>query len=185
MKIGIIMGSIREGRNGEVVGTWVHEIASGRDDAEYELLDIAEFDLPLLAEPTPPSAANPQYENEATRRWSQAIDACDGFVFVTGEYNHGIPGAFKNAFDLLAPEWGNKAVGFVSYGADSGTRAVEHWRGVVINNYLHSTRGQVVLNLFTDFGEQGFAPDERKAKSVGNLLDELVPLAGAIKTLRD
>ena len=140
--------------------------------------------LPLLTEAVPPAAANREYTSEATRRWSQAVDECDGFVFVTAEYNHGIPGAFKNAFDLLAPEWKHKAVAFVSYGADGGVRAVEQWRPVALNTFLFSTRGQVVLSLFTDFGENGFAPDEGNAASVSNLLDELIPLTGALKTLR-
>lgn len=184
MKIGIVIGSIREGRNGSAVGAWVNEIASARQDADFVVLDIADFDLPLLTEAVPPAAANREYTSEATRRWSQAVDECDGFVFVTAEYNHGIPGAFKNAFDLLAPEWKHKAVAFVSYGADGGVRAVEQWRPVALNTFLFSTRGQVVLSLFTDFGENGFAPDEGNAASVSNLLDELIPLTGALKTLR-
>ena len=54
-----------------------------------------------------------------------------GFVSDTPEYNHGVPGAFKNAVDSLGPEWVGKAVGFVSYGADGGVRCVEHWRAIV------------------------------------------------------
>lgn len=185
MKIAIIIGSTRPGRVGEAVGRWVYDLASKRDDAEYELVDVADFDLPLLSESTVPGAANRQYEVEQTRVWSEKIDSFDGFVFVTAEYNHGIPGAFKNAFDVISPEWRNKAVGFVGYGADGAVRAVEAWRMVVANAYLYATRGQVPLSLFQDFGDDGFAPIDRREKELATVLDELVPLAGAIKTLRD
>ncbi|MDO5627438.1 MAG: NAD(P)H-dependent oxidoreductase [Mobilicoccus sp.] len=185
MKIGIIIGSIRTDRAGKAVGHWVHEQASERDDAQFELIDITEHDLELLDEATVPGAANRKYDKESTRRWGAKIDEFDAFIFVTPEYNHGVPGAMKNAFDLIYPEWGNKAVAFVGYGADGGVRAVEQWRGIALNAYLYPARAQVALSLFTDWGKDGFAPADRRTKELTALFDELVPLAGAIKTLRD
>ncbi|GAB3623063.1 NAD(P)H-dependent oxidoreductase [Mariniluteicoccus endophyticus] len=184
MKIGIIIGSTRPGRAGESVGRWVHEIAVQRDDAAFELVDLADYDLALLEEPTVPGAANRQYASENTRRWSEKIDELDGFVFVTPEYNNSVPAAFKNAVDVLYPEWNNKAVAFVGYGADGAVRAVEHWRGITANVYLKATRAQVSLSLFTDFGDQGFQPGERRAAELTGVLDELVPLTKACTTLR-
>ncbi|MCB0872451.1 MAG: NAD(P)H-dependent oxidoreductase [Actinobacteria bacterium] len=184
MKILIITGSTRPGRAGEAVGNWVHRVASQRSDATYELVDLADYELELLNEPTVPGAANGNYDNAATRRWSEKIASADGFVFVTPEYNHGVPAAMKNSFDVLYPEWMNKAVTFVSYGADAGVRAVENWRVIVINAFLYATRSVVSLSLFTDFGEGGFAPQDRRAGELNGALDELVPLAGAVKTLR-
>ena len=52
--------------------------------------------------------------------WSAKIDSFDAYVFVTPEYNHGIPGALKNAIDFLFKEWNNKVTGFVSYGSAGG-----------------------------------------------------------------
>ena len=49
------------------------------------------------------------------------MDGFDGYIFVTGEYNHSIPGALKNAVDYLYREWNNKAAGFVSYGSSGGS----------------------------------------------------------------
>ncbi|MDN5724449.1 MAG: NAD(P)H-dependent oxidoreductase [Propionibacteriales bacterium] len=185
MKIGIIIGSTRPGRKGEQVAQWARELAGQRSDASYELVDLAEFDLHLLNDPTIPAAAKGQYADEATRRWGATIDALDGFVFVTPEYNHGVPGALKNAFDVISPEWANKAVGFVSYGADGGVRAVEQWRGIVINAHLYAVRGQVAIYLFEEFdGEGRFTPKERRAGEFASLLDQLVPLAGALEPLR-
>ena len=56
LKIAIILGSTRPGRNGEAVAKWVHEIAKKRTDAEFELVDMKDFNLPLLDEPMPPIA---------------------------------------------------------------------------------------------------------------------------------
>ena len=168
MKIGIIIGSIREGRKAEAVARWVLEGAQARGDADYELIDLKAFDVPLLTSAAVPGAAKRQYDDERVTRWSQAIDACDGFVFVTPEYNHSVPGAFKNAFDSLGGEWIGKAVGFVSYGADGGVRAVEHWRTSVANFQMVGVRAQVALGLFTDFGDDGLAPlDRRPAELAG------------------
>lgn len=186
MKIAVIVGSVRQGRVGDQVGKWVLDQASNRTDAEFTLLDLADFNLPLLTDPIVPGAAKKQYADPATTEWSKAIDGFDGYVFVTPEYNHGVPGAFKNAFDLLGSEWSNKAVGFVAYGADGGVRAVEAWRLVTNNLKLYPARNQVALRRFEEFGADMamFTPIERRAGELKTVLDELVPLAGAIATLR-
>jgi len=126
-KIGVILGSTRPGRNGEQVAKWVLDVAKQRSDAEFELIDLADFHLPHLDEPVPPSLG--QYSKPHTQEWARTIADHDGFVMVTPEYNHSTSGALKNAIDFLFAEWNNKAVGFVSYGAAAGgARAVEHLR---------------------------------------------------------
>lgn len=184
VKIGIIIGSTRPGRSGEAVGRWVHEQAIQREDAEFELVDLEEFKLSLLGEPTVPGAANRQYEFDETRVWSEKIDSLDGFVWVTPEYNHGVPAAMKNALDLLYPEWNHKAVGFVAYGADGGVRAVEHWRTIVANVRMVAVRAQVSLSQFLDFTDGSFTPTERRAAELDNMLNQLVEMTAAVRTLR-
>ncbi|MFD1861039.1 NADPH-dependent oxidoreductase [Aeromicrobium camelliae] len=174
MKIGIVIGSIREGRKGEHVGRWVEGIARDDLDVDVEVIDLKEFDVPLLTAPTPPAAANRSYDSANVRRWSDAIDACDGYVFITPEYNHGVPGAFKNAVDTLAPEWSGKAVGFVSYGTADGIRAVEQWRQIVANFQMIDIRAQVAMSNFTEFAQDGsFTPLERRESELRALLDQL------------
>jgi NAD(P)H-dependent FMN reductase len=129
LRIAIIIGSTRPGRNGESVARWVYEIAQQREDAEFELVDIKDFNLPLLDEPVPPSLG--QYTKEHTKAWAAKIDSFDAYVFVTPEYNHGTSAALKNAIDFLYKEWNNKAAGFVGYGSALGARAVEHLRLVM------------------------------------------------------
>ena len=91
MKIGIIIGSVRKGRKGEKVAEWVLKSAQDRD-ADYEIVDLAEFDVPVLDWEKVPGAAKKQYEDEKVKAWSAAIDGYDAYVFVTPEYNHSVPG---------------------------------------------------------------------------------------------
>lgn len=177
MKIGIISGSIRRGRKSDQVADWVFDQAQQRSDAEFEVLHLADFDVPLLEAETVPGAANKQYDDERVQRWSAAIDACDGYIFVSPEYNHSVPGAFKNAFDSLGPEWAGKAAAIVSYGADSGVRAVEHWRQIIANFQTVVVRAQVSLSLFTEFGEDGVTPEDRHAGEISTLFDQLIDQA--------
>ncbi|KYF56700.1 NADPH-dependent FMN reductase [Sorangium cellulosum] len=183
LKVAIILGSTRPGRNGEAVAKWVHELATKKGGAEYELVDIKDFDLPLLDEPAPPSMG--QYTKPHTRAWAAKIDAFDAFVFVTPEYNHGTSGALKNAIDFLYKEWNNKAAGFVSYGSAGGARAVEQLRLVMAELQIADVRAQVMLSLFDDFENFSvFKPNPRHERSVGNMLDQLLAWGGAMKTLR-
>jgi NAD(P)H-dependent FMN reductase len=183
LRIAVVTGSTRPGRNNEAVARWVHRLASNRKDAEFELVDIADFDLPLLDEPMPASFG--QYEHEHTKRWSAKIATFDGYIFVTPEYNHGTSAALKNAIDYLHREWNNKAAGFVSYGGVGGVRAVEHLRLNLAEAMVATVRQQVALSLFTDFEKfTTFKPDPRHEKEVETLLDQLVSWARALQTVR-
>lgn len=183
LKVAIILGSTRPGRNGEAVAKWVHDVALKKGGADYELVDIKDFDLPLLDEPAPPSMG--QYTKPHTKAWAAKIDSFDAFVFVTPEYNHGTSGALKNAIDYLYKEWNNKAAGFVSYGSAGGSRAVEQLRLVMAELQIADVRAQVMLSLFDDFENFSvFKPRPRHEKSAFALLDQLLAWAGAMKTLR-
>jgi NAD(P)H-dependent FMN reductase len=182
-KIAIILGSTRPGRNGEAVAQWVLDIAKQRSDAEYELVDIAEYNLPHLDEPMPPMMA--QYTQPHTLAWSAKIAEFDGYVFVTPEYNHSTSGALKNAIDFLAQEWNNKAAGFVSYGANGGTRAVEHLRLIMGELQVADVRAQVALSLMTDFTNfSQFTPAPHQTEAVTAMLDQTVAWSTALATLR-
>lgn len=184
MKFAVVLGSTRQGRKGEAVAQWVLEQARQRSDAEFELLDLATFDLPLLTEPTVPGAANRDYETPQTRRWSAAIDSFDGYVWVTPEYNHGVPAALKNAFDVLYPEWNDKVAAIVGYGADGAVRATEHWRVIFANARLIAVRGQLSLSTMTEWAGNTFTPNERRPQELSGVLDQLVRLGGALAPLR-
>lgn len=184
LRIGIILGSTRPGRKGDQVANWVLEQANKRDDAQFDLLDLADFNLPHLDEAVPPSMR--QYANDHTKAWSEAIEAYDGFVMVTPEYNRSPSGALKNALDFLYHEWNNKAVGFVSYGAQaSGLRAVEHLRQIVGELQMADVRAAVGISLITDF--EGFTTMKsvpHHEPALATMFDQVVSWAGALSTVR-
>jgi NAD(P)H-dependent FMN reductase len=184
IKVAVIMGSTRPGRKAADVARWVHGIASLRADAVFELVDIQDFNLPLLDEPVPPSMG--QYSKDHTKAWAAKIDQYDGFVFVTPEYNHGISGALKNAIDFLYKEWNNKAAGFVGYGSAGGARAVESLRLVMAELQVATVRAQVMLSLFTDFENYTvFKPGAHHERLVNAMLDQVVAWSGALQSLRN
>jgi NAD(P)H-dependent FMN reductase len=183
-RIAIILGSTRPGRNGEAVANWVYDIAKQRSDAEYELVDIAEYKLPHLDEAIPPSMG--QYSQPHTKAWAEKIASFDGFVFVTPEYNHSTSGALKNAIDFLFAEWNNKAAGFVSYGSVGGARAVEHLRLIMGELMVADVRAQTTLSLFTDFQNfSQFAPGPHQADTVTTVLDQVVTWSKALAVVRN
>ena len=183
LKIAIIVGSTRPGRKADAVAAWVHGFAKQRTDAEFEIVDIKDYNLPLLDEPVPPSQG--KYSQPHTKTWAAKIASFDAFVFVTPEYNHATSGALKNALDFLYKEWNNKAAGFVGYGSAGGVRAVENLRLIMGELQIADVRAQVQLSLFTDFENfTTFKPAAMHEKPLAAMLDQLVAWGGAMKTLR-
>jgi NAD(P)H-dependent FMN reductase len=191
LRIAIVIGSTRPGGKAKVVAEWAHDIARQRTDAEFALLDIADFDLPLLDEPEPAmnlDAGRPvadQYTQEHTRAWSEAVGSFDGYVFVTPEYNHGANGALKNAIDFLYHEWRDKAAGFIGYGYTNGARAIESLRLTMAAIQVATVRPAVGISLFTEFeNDTTFNPAEKQEQFVTTLLDHVVAWSGALRPLR-
>jgi NAD(P)H-dependent FMN reductase len=183
VRIGIIIGSTRPGRKAEAVARWVHELAARRTDAQFEIVDIKEFNLPVLDEASP--AAFGKYEHAHTKAWAARIAPLDGFAFVSPEYNHATSGALKNAIDFLGREWNNKAAGFVGYGSTGGVRAVENLRLIMGELMIADVRAQVALSIFTDWENFSvFKPAALHEKSVAAMLDQLIAWSGALKPLR-
>lgn len=182
LRIGIIAGSTRPGRSADIVARWVHKVAAQREDAAFGVLDLVDFGLPMLDEPMPPMSG--QVTHEHTRTWAAAIGACDGFVFVTPEYNHSTSGALKNAIDFLYTECNDKACGFVSYGADGGQRAVEHLRLIAGELKLADVRTQVGLNRFTNITDGTVKADERTLERLSTMFDQVIAWSDALRRLR-
>jgi NAD(P)H-dependent FMN reductase len=183
INVGIIVGSTRPGRKAETVARWVHEIAKKRSDATFEVVDIADFHLPLLDEVMPPMMG--QYSQPHTKTWAAKIAGFDAFVFVTPEYNHSTSGALKNAIDYLFREWNDKAAGFVGYGGVGGARAIEHLRTVLAEVKIADVRATVNLSLFTDFENfVTFKPAPHQERTVTAMLDDLTAWGEALRTMR-
>ncbi|NWQ39587.1 NAD(P)H-dependent oxidoreductase [Bacillus sp. EB106-08-02-XG196] len=177
LKIGIILGSTRQGRVSPQVGEWVKGIADQRGDADYEIVDISDYNLPFLG--------TTDGSEPGIAAWNQKLASLDGFVFVVQEYNHSITGALKNAIDFAREAWYNKAAGIVSYGSTGGARAAEHLRGILGEVKVADVRTHPTLSLFTDF-ENGsvFKPQDLHQTNMTAMLDEVIAWSGALKTLR-
>ncbi|MGO3146388.1 MAG: NADPH-dependent FMN reductase [Leucobacter sp.] len=187
LKIGIIVGSTRPGRVGPLVGHWVHANAQAKG-VEFELVDLHDYKLPLLEEAGPMGAGN--YAGDAANAWASKIAEFDGFIVVTGEYNHSVPAALKNALDYVKGEWANKAVGIVSYGSIGGVRAGEHLRQIFGELSMADVHQHVMLSIFTDFenfgsAEVAFMPAEQKAGELQTQINEIAAWGGALRTVRE
>jgi NAD(P)H-dependent FMN reductase len=181
----IVIASTRPGRIGLPVGLWFERVAREHAGFTVDLADLAELELPFLDEPHHPRLA--QYTKEHTRAWSATVAAADAIVFVTAEYNYGYPASLKNAIDYLHSEWRNKALGFVSYGGiAAGTRAVQQLRQVAGGVGLVSV--QTLVNIAWVgklIGEDGeLRADDGMRAAATTMLDELLVLDGALRTLR-
>lgn len=180
LKIGIVIGSVRQGRNAEAVSNYVYDYAVKRGDAEYELVDLGEYNLPLLGSKF--AAADAEAHIKA---WSEKMASFDGYIFVTPEYNHAVGGALKNALDYLNAEVNNKAAGFVGYGSLGGTRAHENMRLILGELQVADVRTAVTFSLMTDFENMSvFKPADYHNANIDTMLDQLLAWSGALKTVR-
>jgi NAD(P)H-dependent FMN reductase len=183
LKVAVIVGSTRPGRHAPAVAEWILGQAAGRSGVHYDIVDLADHDLPLYDEAIPPSYG--RYQNAHTKAWAATIAPYDGFVFVSPEYNHSTSAALKNALDYLYAEWQNKAAAFAAYGSMSGARAVEHLRLICAELHIATVRQQLAFSLFTDFENfTAFTPAALHNDSAVTMFTELESWAGALKTLR-
>lgn len=175
-KIGIILGSTREGRASESVGKWVLEQTKNVKDVDFEIVDIKDYDLPFLGTTK---------EMDNIIRWNKKLNELDGFIFVVAEYNHSITGSLKNALDLAKDSWNNKSAGIVSYGSAGGARAAEHLRGILSELQIASVKAHVLLSLFEDFENfSTFRPRDIHNGNLDLLFTQVNDWAVALKVLR-
>lgn len=185
-KVGIIISTTREGRFGDKPARWISKAASKRTDLDVEIVDLRDYPLPLFNEATGPAQAPPK--NEVALRWGEKMAELDGYIFVTAEYNHSIPGVLKNALDHAYPEFNRKPAAFVGYGGVGGARAVEQLRLVCVELQMAPTRTAVhigmepllgVLQEGKDLTDFGFLNQSAEAT-----LDELIWWTRTLKSGR-
>ena len=187
MKLLVVIASTREERVGPLVAKWFVERARAHGRFELQIADLKEIALPLLDEPKHPRFR--QYEHAHTKAWSATVDAADAFVFVTPEYNYGMPPALLNAIDYVLHEWAYKPAAFVSYGgASGGMRSVQMTKQVLNSVKVVPVFEAVAIPFFTNYvakdGSGTFAPGETFEKSAAVMLDELWRWAEALAPMR-
>ena len=187
--ISVIVGSTRQGRFSEKPAQWIFQHLKKRNDVEARLLDLRDFPMPFFDQAVSPATpGRVPYEHEVVKRWTAAIAASDGFVFVTPEYNYGSSAVLKNAIDWVYPEWNRKAVAFVSYCSVAGARSVQQLRETAIELQLAPIRSSVHIPVATlwahfrggDVGK-GLAELETQAQT---MIGDLLWWTTALKTAR-
>lgn len=131
MKLQVIVGSIRQGRKSDKVAAWVATAASDLKDSKVEVVDLADYPLPIFDEDGSPQFNPSRRPVAAAQRWLNKLSEADAYVIVTPEYNRSIPGALKNALDYLDFQLANKPVALVAHGSIGGAAAVANLRNVV------------------------------------------------------
>lgn len=182
----VILGSIRNGRNGKKVADWFMNVAQNFPFANLSLADLKDHPLPMFDDATPPSQRELlQHDNPAVKSWLEKVHQADGYVIITPEYNHSVPAVLKNALDFPFKEWHNKPVGFVSYGGlAGGVRAVEHLRGIVGELHMHDVREQVIIPaIWSAFDQEGnLAHHDSLAKTALAMLEQITTFALQFQT---
>ena len=185
-KIAIIISTTRAARFGDKPAKWIHGIAAARSDMSVELVDLRDYPMPFFDEPA--SNAWVPSKNEVAQRWQKKVAEFDGYIFVTAEYNRGVPAVLKNALDYAYPEWNRKAAAYVGYGGVGAARAIEHLRLICVELQIAPTRTAVHIQGgdFMAVWQQGkdikeLAYLEQNART---MLDELQWWASALKVAR-
>lgn len=184
-RLGIITASVRQGRVGDKVAAWIEEQARAHGGFEIDTIDLAEVALPITTdEPNHPAKAD--YVQDRTKAWSRRVAACNAFVIVTPEYNHGYPAALKNALDLVYREWAYKPVGFASYGGISGgLRSVQQLKLVALMLRMVPVLEAFVATFVANQIEDGvFKPAEPQVEGTMAMLDEIAKLADVLMPLQ-
>ncbi len=140
-RIGIIIGSTRPTRFGDIPARWIRDRAEATGAFETEIVDLRDHDLPFFDDVASNAWAPTQHES--VRRWQEKIAELDGYIFVVAEYNRSITAALKNALDSAYVDWNRKAFGAIAYGSMGGARALEHLRTIGIELQMAATRAAV------------------------------------------
>jgi NAD(P)H-dependent FMN reductase len=180
-----IIASTRPGRIGPAIATWFDAFAKAHGKFDTELVDLAEFKLPVYDEPHHPMRR--QYTQEHTKKWSASVIASDAVVFVLPEYNYMPPPSFVNALDYVFWEWQYKPVGFVSYGGVSGgVRAAQTARLHASTLKMMPIPEGVPLPYAAALVKDGkFEGNDLCTQSATAMLNELLKWSDALKPLRD
>ncbi|MFT8412223.1 MAG: NAD(P)H-dependent oxidoreductase [Schleiferilactobacillus perolens] len=125
--IGIIMGSTRQAALGARIFTYLQHQFPDTETVQYTWLDLRDYPLPLYDHPETPLEDSISHPTATETQWLNALAAQDGYVILTPEYDHALPGGLKNALDLVGPQVDHKPVQIVAYSyfSDGGVLAVQ------------------------------------------------------------
>jgi NAD(P)H-dependent FMN reductase len=198
LKIQVIIGTTRQNRFSEKAASYIYQEIKKKKGVEVELVDLKDYPLPFFDAPTGPSMFEMmkyEYTDKIAKKWTKKIAEADGYIIVTGEYNHGYPAVLKNALDYIFKEWNKKAVGFVGYGNAGGARAIEQLRQVVIELQMTPIRAaiHIPVEIYMAVRNEKLPVNPELFKSlregridrVESFLSELIWATKALKSARE
>ncbi|MEU8299645.1 NAD(P)H-dependent oxidoreductase [Micromonospora sp. NPDC048909] len=183
----IIVGSVREGRFGPVVATWVAEQAREHGGFDIDVVDLADVEVPLSMPAVSPRFAGDSYPRPAgMASLTSHLQDADAFIVVTPEYNHSYPASLKAAIDWHFTQWRAKPVAFVSYGGAAGGRhAVLHLENVLTELHAVTIRDGLAFPNYFRAWEDGRPLDPEASGFAKTLLDQLAWWAAALRAARN
>ncbi|MBS2021993.1 MAG: NAD(P)H-dependent oxidoreductase [Deltaproteobacteria bacterium] len=186
LRIGVILGSTRVGRFADKPAGWLMGLAQKHTGATFDRLDLLDYPMPFFDQPKSPFRE--PSKDEAAQRWAKKLGELDGFIFVTGEYNHSVPAVLKNALDHVYAEFNRKPATFVGYGNAGGARAIEQLRLMLVElqvaplrNAVHVSREQFMGMLLEG---KTFADFPLLAQGAEAMIKELLWWAEALRAAR-
>jgi NAD(P)H-dependent FMN reductase len=192
LKLQVIVGSTRQGRNADAVLRWAVPAAQAHGAFEVETLDLRDWPLPFFQEVVSKmgNLGDPTYSEPVVKRWNDKIKEGDAFLFVTPEYNHSIPGVLKNAIDsvFFSHRFRHKPVAALGYsiGITGGVRAVEHLFQVMLETDAVPIRTPTLIPMVDQaFKEDGQPANPVLSASLGVQLDDLAWMAQALAVARE
>jgi NAD(P)H-dependent FMN reductase len=186
-KVVILVGSVREGRFGPTVASWIADRTREHGGFDVEVVDLAEIDIPLALPAESPKYAGENYPRpEDMKAVTAQLDAADAFIVVTPpEYNHSYPASLKALIDWHFSQWAAKPVAFVSYGGAAGGRhGVLHLENVFTELHAVTIRdGLAFPNYFFTWSD-GEPQVEQAPALAKTMLDHLDWWAHALRSAR-
>jgi NAD(P)H-dependent FMN reductase len=185
-QLAVVIGSVREGRFGSVVASWVADQASTHSGFDVTVVDLADYEIPLsLPAASPKHAGNAYPRPPGMTGLTTRLDVADAFILVTPEYNHSYPASLKAAIDWHFTQWAAKPVAFVSYGGAAGGRhAVLHLENVLTELHAVTIRDGLAFPNYFHTWSEGLPTDPDAAGYAKTLLDQLAWWATALRTAR-
>ena len=184
LKTAVIYGSARRNRQGIKAAKFiVRKLGERGHDAS--LIDSSKCDLPFL------DLMYKEYDAgsapDAMAAVGNTLQAADGFVIVSAEYNHSISAALKNLLDHYQSEYLCKPSAVVTYSAGpfGGVRALVNLRAILAELGTPSIPSALPISAIgSSFDDDGNALDEAYDKSVVKFLDEYEWYANALRSAR-
>ncbi|WBB68363.1 NAD(P)H-dependent oxidoreductase [Micromonospora sp. WMMD812] len=186
-KLVIIVGSVREGRFGPVVASWVAEQAREHGGFDIDVVDLADVEIPLSLPAVSPRFAGDSYPRpDGIASLTAHLESADAIILVTPEYNHSYPASLKAAIDWHFTQWRAKPVAFVSYGGAAGGRhAVLHLENVLTELHAVTIRDGLAFPFYYKSWEDGRPLDPEAPGYAKTLLDQLAWWAAALHAARN